>query len=94
MPIRGLVVTCSGVAVVGLAGCGPSPTPPQGVQVSTGLAFDGDAVRVIYGDGPGTSVEGNDVRLIQALLKGTTPQDASELKRGLARLEAAVRAKP
>ncbi|WP_245767224.1 tail fiber domain-containing protein [Stigmatella erecta] len=44
--------------------------------MSTGLALDGEAIRVVYGDGPGTAVEGNDPRL-NAIRNGTEPQDAS-----------------
>ncbi|MBM7117713.1 tail fiber domain-containing protein [Archangium primigenium] len=87
MSIRGAVVAWSGVAIVGLCGCDPATPPPSGVQVGTGLSLDGEAVRVVYGDGPGTSVEGNDARLAQALQKGTTPQDASFAVRGTGQVQ-------
>ncbi|MBN8230816.1 tail fiber domain-containing protein [Corallococcus macrosporus] len=87
--VRGAGVALS--CVVGLlvvSGCGGDGAqgpvgpagPPGPVEVGTGLKLDGESVSVVYGDGPGTAVEGNDPRLAaaaQAIRNGTEPQDAS-----------------
>jgi trimeric autotransporter adhesin len=79
MSIRGAVAMLGCLAGGVISGC-DSESPQRPVEVSTGLALDGEAIRVIYGNGPGTAVEGNDPRLgaaANALQKGTEPQDAS-----------------
>ncbi|SEL75561.1 Head domain of trimeric autotransporter adhesin [Stigmatella aurantiaca] len=75
MFLRGAGVVLGCIAGVVASGCG-SESPQRPVEVSTGLALDGEAIRVVYGDGPGTAVEGNDPRL-NAIHNGTEPQDAS-----------------
>ena len=81
MWVRGVVVALGWVAVAGASGCG-SDDGGSGSQwqVGTGLKLDGEAVSVVYGNGPGSSVEGNDPRLTAAataIQNGETPQDAS-----------------
>ena len=46
--------------VVGLvtSACSSDPAPATRREIGTGLTLEGDAVRVVYGDGPGTAVEG------------------------------------
>ena len=76
---RGFVVVWGCLAGVGASGCG-SEAPAPSYQVGMGLALDGEALRVVYGDGPGTAVQGNDTRLLAAstaLQAGTVPQNAS-----------------
>ncbi|RKH46077.1 tail fiber domain-containing protein [Corallococcus llansteffanensis] len=81
MSVRGLVVTLGWVAVAGGSGCGSdSDGGGSQWQVGTGLKLDGEAVSVVYGNGPGTAVEGNDPRLTAAstaIQNGETPQAAS-----------------
>ncbi|EAU67067.1 Hep_Hag family [Stigmatella aurantiaca DW4/3-1] len=79
MSVRGAGVVLGCIAGVVTSGCG-SESPQRPVEVSTGLALDGEAIRVVYGNGPGTAVEGNDPRLsaaANAIQNGTEPQDAS-----------------
>ena len=89
--VRGAGVALGCVVGLLVGGCGSDgaqgpvgpvgPAGPSGaVEVGTGLKLEGDAVSVVYGDGPGTAVEGNDPRLAaaaQAIRNGTEPQDAS-----------------
>jgi trimeric autotransporter adhesin len=75
MFLRGAGVVLGCIAGVVASGCG-SESPQRPVEVSTGLALDGEAIRVVYGEGPGTAVEGNDPRL-NAIRNGTAPQEAS-----------------
>ncbi|MCY1036835.1 tail fiber domain-containing protein [Corallococcus sp. BB11-1] len=67
MWIRGRVIALGCVVGVVASGCGSDgdsgPQDPRW-QVGTGLKLDGEAVSVLYGDGPGTAVEGNDPRLL------------------------------
>ncbi|RYZ37954.1 MAG: peptidase S74 [Myxococcaceae bacterium] len=67
MWVRGRVVALGCVVGLAASGCGSEegPTEPRW-QVGTGLKLDGEAVSVVYGNGPGTAVEGNDPRLTPA----------------------------
>ncbi|WP_223639065.1 tail fiber domain-containing protein [Corallococcus sp. EGB] len=86
--VRGAGVALGCVVGLLISGCGADGAqgpagpagPPGPVEVGTGLKLDGEAVSVVYGNGPGTAVEGNDPRLAaaaQAIRNGTEPQDAS-----------------
>ncbi|RKH23645.1 peptidase S74 [Corallococcus sp. CA041A] len=78
--VRGAGVALGCVVGLVTSACGSDPAPGQQREIGTGLTLEGDAVRVVYGDGPGTAVEGNDPRLSaagQGIRNGTAPQDAS-----------------
>ncbi|RKG74681.1 peptidase S74 [Corallococcus exercitus] len=78
--VRGAGVALGCVVGLLASACGSDPAPAQQREIGTGLTLEGDAVRVVYGDGPGTAVEGNDPRLAaagQGIRNGTEPQDAS-----------------
>ncbi|NRD56156.1 peptidase S74 [Corallococcus sp. AB030] len=78
--VRGVSVALGCVVGLVTSACGSDPAPGQQREIGTGLTLEGDAVRVVYGDGPGTAVEGNDPRLSaagQGIRNGTAPQDAS-----------------
>ncbi|MBN8472973.1 tail fiber domain-containing protein [Corallococcus exiguus] len=78
--VRGVSVALGCVVGLVTSACGSDPAPAQQREIGTGLTLEGDAVRVVYGNGPGTSVEGNDPRLAaagQGIRNGTEPQDAS-----------------
>jgi hypothetical protein len=82
MWVRGIVAAWGCLAVVGASGCGAEGAGPAGasLQVGTGLMLDGAAISVVYGQGPGTAVQGNDARLLaasHAIQSGTEPQNAS-----------------
>ncbi|RKH68254.1 tail fiber domain-containing protein [Corallococcus aberystwythensis] len=78
--VRGAGVALGCVVGLLTSACGSDPAPSTQREIGTGLTLEGDAVRVVYGNGPGTAVEGNDPRLSaagQGIRNGTEPQDAS-----------------
>ncbi|NTX40978.1 tail fiber domain-containing protein [Myxococcus sp. CA033] len=77
-----------GCLSLGAVGCSSEGPPAQSWEVGSGLRLDDDSVvSVAYGSGPGTVVEGNDPRLVDArtplpghgsyIQNGTQAQDAS-----------------
>ncbi|MHA7634369.1 tail fiber domain-containing protein [Corallococcus sp. M7] len=87
--VRGVSVSLGCVVGLLASACGSDPAPAQQREIGTGLTLEGDAVRVVYGDGPGTAVEGNDPRLSaagQGIRNGTEPQDASFAVTGTAQV--------
>ncbi|MFP2924346.1 tail fiber domain-containing protein [Pyxidicoccus sp. 3LG] len=92
----GTLLTALGCIAVSLGGCGSEgPAGPQGPQgepgqpweVGEGLVLDDGVLRVAYGEGANTSVQGSDPRLADAraplpgsgayIQNGTAVQDAS-----------------
>jgi hypothetical protein len=83
----GTLLAGLGCIAVSTGGCGSEGPAEKAWGVGTGLVLEEDVVNVRYGDGPGTSVEGNDPRLTDAraplpgnsgyIQNGTAVQDAS-----------------
>jgi hypothetical protein len=62
----GTLLATLGCIAVSTGGCGSEEASGQSWEVGTGLELEENAVSVRYGNGPATSVEGNDPRLTDA----------------------------
>lgn len=77
----GTLFAALGCIAVSTGGCGSEDAPPaQAWEVGTGLELEEGALRVRYGSGPGTAVEGNDARLTDG--RAPLPGSGSYIQNG------------